>query len=466
MVTPVDPRPSDNAMISLASVGRTLLDGVAIIALCGIASVLLAALYLVAVPAKYEASTEILFDPRGLKAVQNELVSRTENNDSSVALLESQMRVIRSEPVLRTVVERLDLEHDPEFIGRRGLFAPLTELFTPNTKREPAETRALRALQRIVRVDRASRSYVVVISALSQDPNMAPRITDAVANAYIEEDIRARADAAKRVSTSMTSRLQELASRLQDAENNAERFKKENNLIGTGRGFLSEQQMDELSTQLTQARGATVAQRARLDQIQRAIKAGSDIDTMSEAVQSPVIAQLRAQYAEIVRQEGSATALLGDRNPDVAVIRRRLQQHKKLISEELSRILAAARNDYERAVENEKVLSTNLDVLKARAATTAEAMVRMRELDRVVEANRAIYQAFLVRAKELAEQENVDTANTRIIAPALAPDKPTMPRSGLLIVALLAGLACGVALVMLRRYRRIARDTAVDGRKA
>lgn len=457
MVTPIDPRPSDDAMISLASVGRALLDGVTTIALCGIAAVVLAVLYLVVVPAKYEASTEILFDPRGLKAVQNELVSRTENNDSSVALLESQMRVINSETVLRKVVERLDLAHDPEFIGKPGLLAPLTGLLRPDTNSEPAETRALRALQRIVRVDRASRSYVAVISATSRDPNKAPRITDSVANAYLEEDIRARADAAKRVSTSMTSRLNELATRLRDAENNSERFKKDNNLIGTGRGYLSEQQMEELSTQLTQARSATVAQRARLDQIQRALKAGGDVDTMSEAVQSPTIAQLRSQYAEIVRQEGSATALLGDRNPDVAVIRQRLQQHKKLITEELNRIFAAARNDYERAVENEKVLSSNLDVLKTKAATTAEAMVRMRELDRVVEANRAIYEAFLVRAKELAEQENVDTANTRIIAPALAPDKPTTPRGSLVIVALVAGLVCGMALVILRRARRAAR---------
>ncbi|WP_080891148.1 MULTISPECIES: GumC family protein [Bradyrhizobium] len=465
MVTPIDPRSSDDAMISLASAGRTLLDGAATILLCGIAAVLLAAFYLVAVPAKYEATTEILFDPRGLKAVQNELVSRSENNDSSIALLESQMRVIRSETVLRAVVERLDLEHDPEFVGGRGLFASLTGLFRPNTKSEPADIRALRSLQRIVRVDRASRSYVVAISAVSRDPNKAPRITDGVANAYIEEDIRARAEAAKRVSASMTSRLHELASRVQEAENNAERFKRENNLIGTNRGFLGGQQLEELSTQLTQARAVTVAQRARLDQIQNAIKAGGDVGTISEAVQSPVIAQLRAQYAEIVRQEGSATALLGDRNPEVAVIRQRLQQHKKLIAEELSRISAAARNDYERAVENEKVLSTNLDALKAKASTAAEAMVRMRELDRVVEANRAIYEAFLVRAKELAEQENVDTANTRIIAPALAPDKPTTPRTSLMIAALLAGLACGAALVMLRRYSRVSSNTTAAGRR-
>ncbi len=46
------------------------------------------------------------------------------------------------ETVLRAVVERLDLEHDPEFVGGRGLFASLTGLFRPNTKSEPADIRS------------------------------------------------------------------------------------------------------------------------------------------------------------------------------------------------------------------------------------------------------------------------------------------------------------------------------------
>ena len=72
---------------------------------------------------------------------------------------------------------------------------------------------------------------------------------------------------------------------------------------------------------------------------------------------------------------------------------------------------------------------------------------------------------FSFGAKELAEQENVDTANTRIIAPALAPDKPTTPRTSLMIAALLAGLACGAALVMLRRYSRVSSNTTAAGRR-
>lgn len=455
MSTSTAPWPPESS-VSLASIRKTLLDGASLIALGGGIAVLVAIAYLVFVPARFEASTEILFDPRGLKAVTNELVSRVENNESSISLLESQMRVVNSEPVLRAVVDRLNLKQDVEFTGAPGLLSPLLGAIGATPRKEPAETRALRQLQRVVHVERASRSYVVVVSAISEDPNKAARITDAVANAYIEEETRAQSDAAKRVSTAMTSRLRELADRLRSAEDNVENFKKTNNLIvsGTTRKLLSDQQLEELSTQLSQARNVTAGQRARIDQIDRAVRSGGDIEKLPEAVQSPLIAQLRSQYAEIVRQEGSATALLGERNPDVIVIRRRLSQHKQLITDELRRISAAARIDYARALENERTLSANLDRLKDGAVISGEAMVRLRELDRVVDASRAIYEAFLVRAKELGEQENVDTNNTRVIAPALPPDRPTTPRRSLVLVALAAGLICGAGLALLRRYRR------------
>ena len=83
-------------------------------------------------------------------------------------------------------------------------------------------------------------------------------------------------------------------------------------------------------------------------------------------------------------------------------------------------------------------------------------MVRLRELERVVEANRAIYEASLVRTKELNEQEGIDTANTRVIAAALAPDRPTTPRRALVLAALVVGLIAGASWVLLRRYRRAA----------
>jgi uncharacterized protein involved in exopolysaccharide biosynthesis len=388
-----------------------------------------------------------------LKAIQNDLTPRSENNESAIALLESQIRIVRSESVLRGVIGRLNLERDPEFVGERGIFSPLRDLISsPPT--EDARTRALRSLQRAVQVDRASRSYVIVVNASSEDPNKAARIADTIAAVYLDEEVRARADAARRVGRSMTSRLQELADNVRDSERNVEQFKQQNNLVGAGKRLINDQQLEELTTQLTLARSVTTEQKGRVDQIERLMKADADPDTIAEAIQSPTVSALRAQFAELVRQEASASALLGDRHPEIAVLRQRRKQHQQLITDELKRTAAAARNDYARAVANENALAANLETLKSKVQLSGGAMVRLRELERVVEANRAIYEVSLVRTKELNEQEGIDTANTRVIAEALPPNRPTMPRRALVLAALVVGLIAGASWVLLRRYRR------------
>jgi uncharacterized protein involved in exopolysaccharide biosynthesis len=322
---------------------------------------------------------------------------------------------------------------------------------SPST--EDARTRALRSLQRVVQVERASRSYVIVVNAFSEDPNKAARIADTIAAVYLDEEVRARADAARRVGRSMTSRLQELADNVRDSERNVEQFKQQNNLVGAGKRLINDQQLEELTTQLTLARSVTTEQKGRVDQIERLMKSDADPDTIAEAIQSPTVSALRAQFAELVRQEASASALLGDRHPEIAVLRQRRKQHQQLITDELKRTAAAARNDYARAVANENALAANLEAMKNKAQLSGSAMVRLRELERVVEANRAIYEVSLVRTKELNEQEGIDTANTRVIAEALPPNRPTMPRRALVLAALIVGLIGGATWVLFRRYR-------------
>jgi uncharacterized protein involved in exopolysaccharide biosynthesis len=116
-----------------------------------------------------------------------------------------------------------------------------------------------------------------------------------------------------------------------------------------------------------------------------------------------------------------------------------------LIAEELRRIAGAAKSDYRRAVASEQALSANLQALKNTTIRSNEAMVKLRELERQAESDRDIYQAFLVRAKEIGVQSGVDTSNTRVISIALPPIRPSGPRLLLLLMGALAGLALGSA---------------------
>ena len=83
--------------------------------------------------------------------------------------------------------------------------------------------------------------------------------------------------------------------------------------------------------------------------------------------------------------------------------------------------------------------------------TTNAAMVALRELDRDVQASRAVYESFLVRARETGEQERLDTNNIRVISKADLPLRRSWPPSNLLVAfgTLFLGFATGTGIVLL-----------------
>jgi len=404
------------------------------------ASLLVAVLVVLAVPHRYTAVTQILIDPTDLHAVGNDLTPANQANEAAVLQVESQVRVLTSDSVLRRVVKMESLDRDPEFAGQWA------------GDGADSSIAALNALRRSVQVKRAERTYVVDVSVSSRQPAKAARLANAIAQAYLAEQTEVRSDAARQVSQSLSARLNELKERVRQAEDQVENFKERNNILGAGGQLVNEQQLSELNNQLGLARARTAAAKARFDQVQQMRLSKDEIGAFPEAVQSQTITALRSQYAEIMRREAEQMTSLGARHPAVIQIEAQAERLRHMIEDEVHRIALSARAEYESARANEETLAANLEKLKGNAVTTNEAMVTLRELERDVQANRAVYEAFLVRARETGEQERLDTKNIRVISPAEVPLRRSFPPSNLLLAlgALLFGIAAGTGIVIVR----------------
>lgn len=421
---------------------RQIWRGKTTIVLTTAAALLLAFLFVLIVPPKYTAVTQILIDPTDLHAVGSDLTPANPANDAAALQVESQVRVLTSDSVLRRVVSAEGLDHDPEFIGSRSWFGR-------NAHIDPAVA-ALNALKRSVQAKRAERTYVVDVSVTSRDPAKAARLANAVTRAYLAEQTDVRSEAARQVSRSLSSHLNELKERVHEAENRVENFKVDNNIFSAGGQLINEQQLSELNNQLSAARARTAAAKARLDQVERLQTSRDETGAFPEAVQSQTIAMLRTQYAEVMRRQAEQMTTLGPRHPAVIEIKAEADRLRRNIDDEIHRIALSARSDYESAHDNEETLAANLEKLKRNAVATNEAMVTLRELERDVLANRAVYEAFLVRARETGEQERIDTKNIRVISPADTPLRRSFPPSNLMlaIAALLIGVGAGTGLVL------------------
>ena len=72
--------------------------------------------WLALVPPLYAAVTQILIDPRGIQVVKDGVTPSDQASDASLLLVDSQIRVLISDDVLRQVVSRFKLDQDPEFV--------------------------------------------------------------------------------------------------------------------------------------------------------------------------------------------------------------------------------------------------------------------------------------------------------------------------------------------------------------
>src|ERR1700694_761472 len=119
--------------IDFRQIWSILWQGKTTIVLSTIAALALAALFVLIVPHKYTATTQILIDPMDFRATKDEIASTIPQSDAAVLQVERQARVIASDNILSRVVASEGLEHDPEFARgalslQYGAIAALNEL--------------------------------------------------------------------------------------------------------------------------------------------------------------------------------------------------------------------------------------------------------------------------------------------------------------------------------------------------
>ncbi|WP_306227531.1 Wzz/FepE/Etk N-terminal domain-containing protein [Bosea beijingensis] len=399
---------------------------------------------------RYVSTAQLFIDPRDLRVLQNDVSPNTVGSDptSITGYLESQARVIASDSIKSRVVERLNLDRDPDFGGASAGF--LSRLLGTDTgPSQKATLYALAALDRTVSVRRGERTFVIDISATAQDPDKAAKIANALAEAYLEDQTAVRAEAAQRATTALTGRLEELRNRLRVAEEKAEKYKEANNIVGVGGRSLSEEQLSLNTAQLVAARTRATEAKAKYDQIGATRAANIEAGAIPEAVASNTMTALRAQLGAALAREADLVSSLGARHPSLASAQSQVRDARRQIADELSRIARAAKAEYDRAVEAERQLARRVDQLTAGQYAAGRASVQLRELEREVESSRAIYDAFLKRARETGELGGIDTTNARIISPAMPPlEKSGMSRRTVAMLGAVGGGGAGMLLAL------------------
>jgi uncharacterized protein involved in exopolysaccharide biosynthesis len=139
-----------------------------------------------------------------------------------------------------------------------------------------------------------------------------------------------------------------------------------NDVADTPRSSLIQQQLDELTNQLVQARINTVEAKARLDRVDAILNdehfdpASDSFGMVAETV-DPMMTKQRRQYLDYKVREADWSRRFGADHLAVLNLRNAMGEIRRAILDELHRVAEAYRSDYEIAKARSEALSQSLE---------------------------------------------------------------------------------------------------------
>jgi uncharacterized protein involved in exopolysaccharide biosynthesis len=406
--------------------------------------------FVVSQPSVYRASAQILLDPEKLAAVGSSTSDMAAPAQAQQAI-DSQIYVMQSFSVLSDVVRKLDLQDDPFFKASPGLIGRLLgKSAVGSVTPEAAISGAVLTLGQNLIITRADQSLVFTITTQHPNAARAAEIANTVSAVYLEKANKTGSDKSLKASMSLQVEAEALRKRLLAAEDKVVKFRIGNGLISTGeKGLVTDQQLEDLTQQLGNARAALEQQEINYNQV-RALTAGDlGSGAIPEALQQTSVSTLRTRYAQALDRLAELQTSLGGRHPQLLTAQAQAESMRQALEGELKRVQGSVRSTYERSKANVAALQARFDVLRNANGESGDARTTLAQLQSEADAIRGVYTSFVTRAEELSRQYDIGSGNSRIISEALPPARTTRASSVLVAIAgFLLGAAIGSAIAV------------------
>jgi succinoglycan biosynthesis transport protein ExoP len=371
----------------------------------------------------------------------------------------SQVQLIRSRDLAKTVAQKLDLAARSEFNPaqeRSWLGELLAALgLSRQAVDSSTEERVLALYFNRLSVYNVENSRVIAIDFSSEDPELAAAASNLIADEYI-----ALQRAAKRTTTAdaaqwLAAQIADLRVKVQDAEAKVERYRTENDLFSSGGatpGTLSQQQLSDLNAELTRVRAARAEAEAKAAQIKIGLDAGS-VPNVPDVLNSPLIQRLIEQQVALRSQIAQLNATLLPQHPRMRELAAQIADLDRQIAAEADKIVQSLEGEARLAAARQGEIEQSLAALKTTAATANDAGVELRALEREAAAQRDLLESYLGRYREALAREQSDflPADARVISRASVPVDPDFPKkTSMTLAAMVAALILAVAFVLMR----------------
>lgn len=391
----------------------------------------------------YEATATVEIDPRRTKI--SDMADVVSELDPDSPTIDSQIEIIQSARIAGRVVDQLQLSRDPEFQPGPGWRTTIKDKIKRLVDRsgapagegaggsawagaEEADLIAVQLLRSRISASRVGGSFLIEIAVKSNDPGKASAIVNAVAEAYVAEQIEAKINQAQQATLWLDKQAADLKQKVVEAERLVEAYKIENGLQSTEGHPLDERELTRTAEQLIEARTKAAGAQARYEQVQSLAATSEGQETVASVLENDTITALKEELSRVTRRHAEAAARYGPLHPQMVAAEAELKDGRYQLSLEIEKLVANLRNEYEVTQGQLETLESSLEQQKSVANASSEAGVKLRELSRDAEAAKSVYEGLLKRAAETRQQVSLQVADSRIVNPAVMPFSPIAPK--------------------------------------
>ncbi|AKV03297.1 Tyrosine-protein kinase EpsD [Labilithrix luteola] len=413
---------------------------VALVVLCGAISLA----YSKSLPKVYEAGALIEFDPDVIKPLGNKadpMIGWSAIWDTQ-QYYETQYKLMTSDRVLSNVIRDLSLQNDVDFLGYKP------------TQPVPMDD-AVQMLRGRLTVDPVKGSRLVYLKVQDSHPAQARRLAEAVARAYIQQNLDKMLNATSDTVTWLSGQLDHSKQELEQTEYSLHEFKKQNDLPSSTLEDLSKMirmEMQEYDSALTRTRMRHGELAARHAELAKITADNPDQVPASELLNNAFLGGLRTQYQNAVRERAELVAEgKGENHPAVKKADEKIALAKNSLLAEVRNIQGAIARDLAIIQRQESGEATLLEGARKKAVELNLKELEFHRLDRVRAQSEKLYSVLLEQLKEADLRRMMNTNNIRLVDIPVEPKTPIAPRVAVNVgVAVLAGLVLGMALALLR----------------
>ena len=368
----------------------------------------------------------------------------------------SQIQLVLSRDLAREVIKKENLAALPEFDpALRGPSVLKIVLSLFGIGRDPGamtkEERTLESYYDRLNVYAVEKSRVIAIDFDSANPELAARVANTIAATYLTMQQTNRQDQTRAAGDWLAGEIAGLRTKVADAEAKVDDYRAKANLFaGSNNTSLPTQQLTEINSQISAARGQKADLEARARQLRELVRSGKPIESSdisnSESMRRLIELrnQLRSQLAE------QSTTLL-DRHPRIKELKAQIAEVEREIRSEGERLARQLDNDAKVAGDRLETLTASINTVKKLVSQTNTQDVQLRALERDAKTERDLLESYLAKYREATARDNINAAppEARIISRASPAINPTFPKKlPTVLIAAFAAFALSAGFIV------------------